>query len=177
MKKILVVALMSIGLSNVFAQVNTNTPPLPTSSSSFFETAQNWLTSFNTNNDWNSKGEMSIGVASLSNYKDNLVNDIRVGYDVFKVVSLEGGFRDTGFTGKFISAQGGLGVNVRVYDAKVTFYADGGYAFEETKEKAYGELGVRISKKMTKYTFIGVSMGEQLPRNSRVFSAYTGFTF
>jgi len=157
---------------------DTNTPPVPLDTGSFFSTATAYFTSFNTNYNWKVRGEAAAGIASLQNGPANLANELRFGYNLGKSsnFSLEAVMRDSGIAGTILSGQFGAGVNFAVYDAKLTLYAHSGYHFHES-DRWFGELGARVSKKMTRYTFAGVGLGAEIPRGGRIFTAFAGFTF
>ena len=106
-----------------------------------------------------------------------LMNSIGLSYDVWKMVSVEGVFRNSGVAGTVVDGQGGLGLSFKVHDVRLTAYADGGYGFEDDQDKIYAELGVRVLKALTTHTFAGVGIGVQLPGDRQVLSAFVGFTF
>lgn len=178
MKNLITTLLFALSLS-AMAQTDTNTPPVPAGTGSFFATAQSYFTSFNTNSEmgWTQKGEVAAGIASLQNGPANLANELRFGYNLGKThLSAEAVMRDSGIAGTILTTQAGLGLNFSVYDAKLTLYADGGYRLREP-DRWFSELGARVSKKMTRYTFAGIGLGVEVPRGSRVFTAFAGFTF
>lgn len=161
----------------------TAQPPVPTQSS-FFQTAQSYFTSFNTNLDstfGNQRGEFAIGVDAIQGGNAPLANSLRLSYDAWRAISVEAVVRDSGITGFLLSAQAGPALNFVIHDAKLTLYGHVGHRQDEASdnpEKVFGEIGVRVQKALTEHTFAGVAMGVQFPGTStRTFSAFTGFTF
>lgn len=155
---------------------DTTQPAVPASPATFFATVQSWATSQNTNNLWSTKGSLSAGVDTIQNSKVNLANNIRLSYEVTSGLALEAGFRDSGVAGVMVSVGGGLAWHIKMNDLQIMPYINGGYDRVNT-QRLFGEVGIRAEKKMTKYTFIGVSIGQQFPTDRRIYSAYTGFTF
>jgi hypothetical protein len=176
------IALLSTGPALV-AQTDTNQPALPTGAPSFFNSVQNYFTTFNPELDstfGEQKGEFAIGIDSIQGTGVNLANSLRLSYNIYKSVGVDAVVRDTGVSGLLVSAQVGPSLNFVVHDAKLSLYAHIGHRQEEASdepEKIYGEVGVRISKALTKHTFAGIGMGVQTPGSVRTFSAFTGFTF
>jgi len=170
---------------NLLAQTNAPAPTLPTSSGSFASSVQSYFTSFNTNLDSTfstARGEFAVGVDSIQGGTVPLANSLRLsvnmpGTNWLSAFSLESVTRDGGVTGGIISEQVGLGINFVVHDAKLTLFADGGYNFDDAAHRGFAEVGVRVQKALTEHTFAGIGMGAILPGNSRVFTAFTGFTF
>ncbi len=185
MKKLLLIPILVANFVANFvepasAQDTTNTPPPPppTSATSFFQTATAYFTSFNTNAEmgWLQRGELSAGVASLQG-PVNLANDLRLSYEVTHNFGLESVTRDSGIAGTWLSQAVGVNYAFKVFDAKLTLYGDGGYQFNEPDHRYFGELGLRVSKKMTRFTFAGVGIGAQIPTGRKIFTAFAGFTF
>jgi len=167
---------LTIGAVAICRADDTNLPPVPTSPNSFFATATQYFTSFNTNNLWDTRGEASAGIASIQG-PVNLANDLRLGYEVKGGLQLESVSRSSGIAGTWLSQNLGLAYGFKVNDAKLSVYADAGYNFYEAGHKYFGEVGARVSKKMTRYTFAGVGIGAQIPTGRQVFTAFAGFTF
>ena len=157
---------------------DTNLPPVPVSSSSFFETATAYFTSFNTNAEmgWIQRGELAAGIVSLRG-PVNLANNLRLSYEVANDFAIEALTRDSGIAGTWLSASLGASYSFKRWDAKLTPYAHAGYRFNEPNERWFGEIGLRVNKKMTRYTFAGVGLGVQLPTGRPVLLAETGFVF
>jgi hypothetical protein len=70
-----------------------------------------------------------------------------------------------------------VGYSFKVHDAKLSVFADGGYNFAERDHRYFGEIGARVSKKTTRYTFAGVGFAVQVPTGRQTFTAFAGFTF
>lgn len=172
--KTLLTFLFSLFCISAIAQ--TNAPAPPTDTGSFFNTVQDWLLSQNTNNTWSTRGQVSAGLDTIQNSKVNLANNIRISYEVYKGLSLEAGIRDSGVAGTLVSGQGGLSYAFKINDVRIAPYLIAGYD-RINADKKFGEAGLRVEKKMTKWTFIGLSFGQQFPTDRRIYSAYTGFVF
>lgn len=170
----------SVSVTNVQAQGN---PPLPTDTPSFFATAQQYFTSFNTNldNTFIERGEIAVGVVSIQGGGVNLANEVRGSYVAYKALSIDAAFRDAGIAGTFVSEQLGLSANYVVHDAKFTVYMDGLYHQEKPtagNSRLTGELGIRVQKALTQHTFAGVEAAVQFSKGQpRVFGTFAGFTF
>jgi len=163
------------------AETTDGAPATPTSSTSFFNSALGYFTSFNTNLDSTfglSKGEAWAGVDALQGAQVPLANDIGVSYKIYKHVGAEAVMRNGGVTGTIISQAVGLNLNFVVHDAELTLYADGVYNIAEpVVDRMVCEIGVRVKKALTEHTFAGVGIGAQFPGNRQVFQAFAGFTF
>ncbi len=184
--KIVMAAALCIGLSqfnSLLAQTDTNTPPIPSGTGSFFDTAKNYFTSFNTNNDDTfglAKGEVAVGIDSIQGGGATLANSVRVSYNAYKSVGVDAVVLDGGVAGTIIGYQVGPALNFVIHDAKLSLYGHAGYRQEKIAndpQQLYGEIGVRVSKALTAHTFAGVGVGVRLPNQERIFSAFTGFTF
>jgi len=187
-KSFLLALTLSLTLSPAFidqasAQDAPPPPPPPISTGSFFNTTIGWMSSFNTNNLWDSRGSFAAGVDSIQGAGNNLANSLRLSYEAWQPsptasLAVESVTRNGGVAGAVISQQAGLGFNFKVFDTRLTAYADGGYDFATpNRDHLYAEVGLRAAKKMTKYTFIEIGIAQQLPRNAQVYSAGVGFTF
>lgn len=184
-----------LGLACLTAAGQTNTPAPPTGITDLGNTIIGYFVSFNTNFDStfrDSSFDLWTGVSSVQNGDAPIVNDLGLSYDVWRpapstnspvstALSLENVIRDSGVAGSLISDQFGLGVSIKVHDVKLTGYLDGGYDFFEegarTRDRIYGEVGLRAKKAISSHFYLGVGIGAQFPRNSRVFSAFTGATW
>ena len=162
------------------AQFSTNAPAAPpTSTATFFDSVTGYFSSFNPEleDTFTNRGTFWTSVDAMMGGSSPLVNSIGLSYDVWKLVSLEGVFRNSGVAGAIVDAQGGVGLNFRVHDVKLTTYVDGGYGFAESRDAIYAEIGVRVLKALTTHTFAGVGIAAQVPGNRQVLSAFVGFTF
>jgi len=167
-------------LSTSQAQTSTNAPAAPPlSTGTFFDSVTGYFSSFNPalEDTFTNRGTFWTSVDAMTGGSSPLVNSIGLSYDVWKLVSVEGVFRNSGVAGAIVDAQGGLGLNFKVHDVRLTAYVDGGYGFAETRDKVYAEIGVRVLKALTEHTFAGVGVAAQLPGNRQVLSAFVGFTF
>jgi len=175
MKTLILTFLLSAFAISAFPQ---DPPPIPTSSGSFFQTASAYFTTFNTNAEmgWSQKGELAAGLASLRG-PVNLANNLRLAYEVAPSVALESITRDSGISGTWLSQSLGVAYSFKRWDARLIPYAAAGYRFNESSERWYGEVGLRVNKKMTRYTFMGIGLGAQLPTGRPVLTAEAGFVF
>lgn len=157
-------------------------PTLPANSGSFFETAQNYFTSFNTNLDSTfalERGEFWTSVDSIQGAGVPLTDGLGISYNVWKQISAESITRIAGVQGGIVSQSVGLGLSFIVHDAKITLYADGVYLMNQRpgETKACAEIGLHVKKALSEHTFAFIGIGAQLPKNSQIFSAGAGFTF
>jgi len=159
------------------------TAPAFADNTSFFASVQSYFTSFNTNLDSTfgvDKGSAWAGVASVQNAGVPLQNEIGISYALYKQnLAAEVILRDSGVAGTIVSVGGGFSYSKIIHDTRLTAFVDGGYYTtpDTGKDKAFGEVGVRVSKALTTHTFAGISAALQFPHNRRVFEAFTGFTF
>lgn len=180
MKKQILLALLLSVSSSLVAQVvpinlPANVPVIPTDQTSFINSAIGYFSAFNTNLLWLDRGEVVTGVDSIQNSSVNLANSLRVSYDIWKVVSAEVGIRNSGIAGTIVDYKGGIGLNFKVVDTKLTLYGDGGYS--RVDRRALGEFGIRVSKKLTSHTFAGIGLGVIVPQNAQVFQAFAGVSW
>ena len=95
-------------------------------------------------------------------------------------ISAEGVMRNIGVAGTVASGQGGFGANYNYYSVRIGAYADGGYS--EVWRQAYGEIGIRVLKKPTANTFLGVGLAYDLPQpkgnqDYPILGVFAGVTF
>lgn len=175
---VIVGLLMMLTMLVLPARAQAQTAPAP-GSGSFLSSLNTYFLSFNTNLDstFASKGTLWTSADSLQGGDVNLANSLGFSYTVWKSVAAESVTRNSGVAGTLISEQFGLSLSWQVHDVKLSAYADAGYDFHATKDKFYGEVGLRVMKALTEHTFAGVGIGAQLPANRQVFSALVGFTF
>lgn len=162
------------------AQINTNAPAAPPATSgTFFDSVTGYFSTLNPElaGTFTNRGTFWTSIDSIQGGASPLANEIGLSYGVWKMVSLEGVFRNSGVAGTIVDYQGGIGLSFNVVDVRLTAYADGGYGQAETSDKTYGEVGVRVMKALTTHTFAGVGIAAQLPANRQILSAFVGFTF
>lgn len=195
--KLVLMIILSVMLSfGVKAQTSTNAP------GTFFNSIQNYLTSFNTNLDstfGNERAAVWTGADSIQGGSVSMANALGISYDLKRFanrsdtnlfstsISAESVTRNSGIAGTLVSEQLGLGLNIIVHDVKLTGYLDGGYDLAlkpesfnqviQTRDRLYGEVGIRVAKALTTHTYTGVGIAAQFPRNSQVFSWIAGFNF
>lgn len=168
--------------SSCFAQTN-----------SFFTTVEQWATSFNTNNTAfvSTRGMMDTGVESRSGDGIALINDLHLSYDLVgttyaaptNTTSLRFGpdvvERNSGVTGTFVAAQGGLQLAEVYYDFRFGVAVDGGYWAQSAnvRHHIYGEVALDADKAMTSRTYMGVRFAQEFTRNAQGYYVKLGFTF
>ena len=158
--------------------------PAQAQSTNFLVSVENYFTGINTNYTFN-----RVLVWDGMEYQNgvNIADDLAGSFDVYApkgcytgglTVSLEGGMRNAGVAGTIVSGQGGAGLNYNYYDVRLGAYADGGY--NQVTHQGYGELGVRVMKKPTQNTFIGIGLAMQLPTSKTAYplaGVFAGVTF
>jgi hypothetical protein len=176
------------------AQLSTNTLTPPTTSQSALNTALGYFTSFNPAlSDCFGSNSFLLwtGAASVQGGVTPLVNVVGGSYDLWRpksantnsptwtALSPEVQIDNSGVAGTVVSAQGGLGFGVGLYDVKATLYVDGLYTLGQgkTKGEAGAEIGLRVFKALGHNFFAGVGLGAQLPHNAQVISAFAGASF
>lgn len=177
----LAVALLTAGAFAASAQTATNQPPA--SPGSFFNTAESYFTTFNTNLDvtfgsTNYRGSVIIGADYVQSV--NISSSLSLSYDLpfaWKGVSAESTTRNAGIAGVILSQQCGVGYNIVVHDTKLTAFMEGGYDFNASKP--YVAIGARISKALTEHTFAGIGLEGHFNGHvsTPILSIFTGFTF
>jgi hypothetical protein len=115
-----------------------------------------------------------------------LANELGLDYKIWKQVAVESVTRNSGIAGTLVSQQLGLNLSFVIVDTKLTLYGDGGYEFADfpgavvqpkTRDRLYGEFGLRVAKALTLHTYTQIGIGVQLPKSAQVFMAAVGFTF
>lgn len=179
-----------IGVALLAATViHAQTPapaPAPAAPPNFFGSVTGYFTSFNTNYDASvAAARMSLwtGADSLQGAGVPLANSLGLSYNVYAPtnsslrLSIETVIRNSGVAGTIVSDQIGGGVGFIFHDTKFTAYADGGYDFIATKDRFYGEVGLRLQKNLTENTFAGIGIGVQFPQNRQIEQVFAGFSF
>lgn len=153
-------------------------PPTP---DSFFNTAESYFTTFNTNLDatfgaTNYRGSVIVGADYVQSV--NISSSLGISYDIGKGFSAESTTRNAGIAGVILSEQLGIGYNLVIHDLKITAYAAPGYDFNA--KAVYGAVGARLSKALTSHTFAGIGLEEHFGKGGvspPILSVFTGFTF
>lgn len=125
------------------------------------------------------------------NYQNqiNVSDGLFVSYDIYAPtncytgglsLSAEAGMRNIGVAGQIAGGQGGFGANYNFYSVRIGTYADGGYS--PVWHQGYGEIGIRVLKKPTPNTFLGVGLAYDLPQptsgqNYPLVGIFAGVTF
>jgi hypothetical protein len=177
-KSLLILTLAFAGL-NLNAQTNA-----PTSPADFLSNVGSWLTSNDTNQSWNVS---PFDLWSAANFQGGLQTSVELGgsYDLWSLstnVSLapEAVFRNANIAGTIVSGAGGIGLSYKLYAIKFTPYVDFGYS--PSLSKAFGEVGLRIKKKMTVSTYTGIGIDYDVYFSGKQsstpgFTAFVGWTF
>ena len=173
-----IAALTGLGALPAMAQTNANA-----AAQNFFQSAQGYLTSFNTNYAWASNQlEFAVG----ADYQNQIqwANDLELQYDV------KGGnfgigarMRNAGIAGVVESEEAGLECSlVSHYDTRVEAKLYGGYDQQYDRPLIEPELDLR--KKLTANTFAGIYVSEPVLIQKNIKNALTpnigietGFTF
>jgi hypothetical protein len=157
----------------------------------FFQTAEQYLTSANTNYTWtNVTCEASVGADYMSSVQ--WANDLNLQYDlsgsgtgvppVIRPLSLDGDMRNAGIAGTVESLEGGIHYSfVQYYSVKLQGGAHIGYDFFRNSVVIEPDLG--INSRLTENTFAGLRLslpvwlhGKPL-NNIPDIRFQTGFTF
>jgi hypothetical protein len=156
MKKLLVLG--TLILTCVSTRAQTNSVP------SFFTTAQNYFTSFNTNlltfQDGYDHVDISTGTENWNNTQ--LLAVFHVDAHLFSVAtnqSLRGvvTFYNDTTLGSLSKADAGAAYAYTLYDTKTTLSLNGGYDWDG--KKGYVRPDLDFDKAMTQRTFLGVNLG------------------
>jgi hypothetical protein len=177
MKKLFALALLALAAVSAQAQTNTNTSP-----QSFFGTAFDYVTKFNTNLTTfgtNSPYELWMGAA----YQSGLNIGAQVGLEAKPFSGVPGltlGSVTTmaGIGGTFAEQEADLGYSIVHYDTEFGVGLGGVYGFQENTFQ--GAIYAEIKKAMTQNTFAGTRIegvfGSGKP-SQPIVSVFAGFTF
>jgi hypothetical protein len=170
--KIKIALLALITAIAIPAAAQTNIP-------TFFQSAENYLTTFNTNYTWtNVDYEVSDGLKQVTGSGSTDVINAQRDIDSF-VIGASVGFDGVGST--IGTAQLITGYNIyQHYDTEITLEVESGYSWYQKTEVIEPELA--IEKKLTANTFarLGVSLPVYFKRafnRTPTFEAGIGFTF
>lgn len=146
-------------LGSIQAQtIDTNAPTNPVQ---FAAQAGNWLTTVDTNKNWDAT---RFNLWACDAYQSGLNTSVELGasYDLWKpsantALAPEVAFNNAGIAGTILSGQGGVSFSYAYFDLKFSFYVDGGYS--PALSTGLVEIGGRIQKKMTisTYALLGLS--------------------
>lgn len=150
---------MAMGLQFAFGQT-TSSNSIP----SFFNTAEGYFTSFNTNLLTFQSGmdnvDISTGTENWNNSRMLAVfhGDARV-YQTSTNISLRvvATFYNDTTLGSLSKADGGVGIAYSLFDTKTTGSINGGYDWEA--KSGYVRPDLKFEKAMTQHTFAGVNLG------------------
>lgn len=173
MKKLFVLSAMILAFAlPARAQIDTNTPPIP----SFFSSVGSYFTSFNTNLTTFQTDKMNLSAGMDYQNGLNISANLLLEYNAIGKISLESETRNASIAGTIVSQQAGLGLNFVLHDVKLTLYADGGYDFRD--QKPFAEIGSRLKKALTEHTYMGLGIGARISKQpAPVLTVFTGFTF
>lgn len=165
------------------AKAQTNGP------STFFQTAESYVTSFNISltNTFGPAKRIEVWAGVEQNQGNNTAADFGVEADLWTLsqsassTMLLGGesvTKNAGIAGTILAQQGGVNLKYIHWDTQFEGYIDGGYDF--FNKRPYGEPGLRIKKALTDNTFAGVSISIPIERGWKGtpnLLFLTGFTF
>lgn len=175
------VAVLALAAATVSAQSDTNAP----SPKTFFQSAEGYLTSFNTNYTWSGvRLEFAVG----ADYQNGVqwANDLEIAWDVSTNNGVQLGcrMRNAGIAGVVQSDEAKIGYNlVSFYDTRVEGGLYAGY--DNQYSCAIIEPEIDLRKKLTPNTFAGIYLSEPIRlKRSGVPNPWepnvgleTGFTF
>jgi hypothetical protein len=159
----------------VDAQTNTAAP-----AENFFQTAENYFTSANTNYNWTSNTlEMAVGADYMSSV--NWANYVDAQYDIGRF-AIETKMRNAGIAGTVDSTEAGIGyAPIEYYSVKLEAGIEGGYDLERNAVLIEPKLTLR--DKLTPNTFLGISISLPIWANGKPINNVpdvgieTGFTY
>jgi hypothetical protein len=182
MRKLFIIGALLAGVAVSHAQ-----------STNFFTGVEQWATSFNTNSTTflSTRGAFDTGVESRTGDGVPLINDLHLSYDFVgttytaptNVTSLRLGpdvlERNSGVSGTFVSAQGGLQAAIVHYDFRFGVAIDGGYWANSpsVRHHVFGDASLNAAKALGDRTFMGLRFSQEFPRNAQGYYAQLGFTF
>lgn len=174
-----------VALSAARAQTNSLTSP-----PNFFQTAENYFTSANTNYTWDGNLlEIAAGADYMSSV--NWANYLDVQYNVGQVsssssawnrFSFEAKIRNAGIAGTVDSTEAGINYTlVSYYSVKLEAGLDGGYDLD--RNSALIEPKFTLRDKLTPNTFLGLAISLPIWTNGKPINSVpdigieTGFTY
>lgn len=188
MKKLIAVIGIALLAMVSKAQTSTNSPQ-----QTFFGQVEVWATSYDTNSTTflSTRGLFDTGVESRTGDGIPLINDLHGSYDVVGTTYLTptnvSSFRlgpdilerNSGVSGTFVSAQGGLQAAIVHYDFRFGFALDGGYWAQTAtvKHHIFGEASLDADKAIGSRTYTGLRFSQEFPKNAQGVYAKVGFTF
>ena len=157
------------------AQTNTLTP-----SQNFFQTAENYFTSANTNYNWSSNTlEAAVGADYMSSV--NWANYVDAQYDTGKF-AIEAKMRNAGIAGTVDSLEAGIDYSlITYYSVKLEAGVDAGYDLNRNAPLIEPKLTLR--DKLTPNTFLGLCLSLPVWTDGKPINTVpdigieTGFTY
>lgn len=183
MKKFLILVIITASSFVAMAEPTTN----------FFTQVFTWGTSFDTNSTTflATRGMFDTGVESRIGDGLPLINDIHASYDVVGTTYLTptnvSAFRfgpdvlerNSGVTGTFVSAEGGIQAAIVHHDFRFGASLDGGYwsTTGAVRHHMFGEASLDADKAIGSRAYIGTRFSQEFPRSAQGIYAKLGFTF
>lgn len=173
----ILLAAVALFVISISAQAQTNSVVTP---QSFFTSAENYLTDFNTNYSFeNISLEVSTGYKQVTGV--NAASFLDAQFDFANGLNLGASLQFSGVGSAINGAEAGLGYNlIRHFDTAVNAQLLAGY--DNVRREGVIEPGLTIKKKMTPNTFMEIGMSlpiffhEQF-NSQPTFRVGTGFTF
>lgn len=183
-------SLLATATATAIAQTDTNAPiASETPPANFFQSAEGYLTTFNTNYTWQG---VSFEIAVGADYQSGLqwANDIDVQYDLPSTNSILGNvglgyrMRNAGIAGVIQMNEAKVSFFLKTYfDTRVEFSLYGGY--DDQYNCGIFEPQIDIRKKLTENTFAGIYLSVPIRTKSAGvpnkhtpnLGVETGFTF
>ena len=177
-------ALASASASHAQPITNTlgQTGTIPTTMPGFFNSVAQYFTSINTNYDFHSTAEITLGAAYQSGINFGSDLGLRYKYDLGTNmgVCFESVTRNAGVNGIIVSEQAGVGVYYIQHDLELSAGLDAGYRFDANQPALTFYADVR--KLLTENTYAGLRLGYETDFSSAspgapVITIETGFKF
>jgi hypothetical protein len=159
----------------------------------FLSQIYQWGTTFDTSNTTflSTRGMFDTGVESRQGDGIPLINDLHLSYDLTGATYLtptnvsvlrlgpDVMERNSGVSGTFVSAEGGLQAAVVHYDFRFGVSVDGGYWANQpnSPHHIFGEASLNAEKALGSRTYTGLRFSQEFPHNAQGFYAQVGFTF
>jgi hypothetical protein len=164
-------------LATLSVHAQTNTPPSP---QNFFQTAEGYFTSANTNYTWTSNTlEVAAGADYMSSV--NWASHLDAQYDLGKF-GIGVKMRNAGIAGTVVSTEANIDYTIiSYYSIKLAAGIEGGYDLD--RNAALIEPRLVLRDKLTPNTFLGISLSLPIWANGRPMNSVpdigieTGFTY
>ena len=187
MRTKIILALSVIGLCALSATAQTQTNQPPPTPQAFYQSVLDY---FGSNDPTMQFTRFKLWTEGDYQNNVNFADKIAVSFDLYTsdatytnaiTFGVEAGMRNAGIAGTIVDGGGGVNLSYNVDSIRVEGYADGAYS--QISQEPFAELGIRILKKATANTFLGLSLGFQVPTTPRggpaypIFGVLAGATF